>query len=113
MKTSVAVVESGQQEQKELIEKIQKFLVKQFLTKHQLEHLKRFAVAEYWPFQQDASTSFFIDELRNLRAIGLIEGYPNKGIRTLFREGGDINAHFKISSEGKEYLELLNKSEEN
>ena len=112
MGLSVEGVKSGQQQQEHTIKEIQRFLVSHLLTEHERSHLERLATKEYWPFKKDATTSFFLKELRNLRSMDLIEGQLNKGIRSLQKEGGDINSHFKIRPEGKEYLKLLNKSNE-
>lgn len=50
----------------------------------------KLAEAAPWPFVQDDTTSFFLQELRRLRSLDLIAGRPNKGVRSLLREGGDV-----------------------
>lgn len=112
MDLSVESVKSGQQKQARTIKDIQTFLVRHLLTEDERGHLERLATRKYWPFRKDATTKFFLNELRNLRSMNLIEGQPNKGIRSLLKEGGDINAHFKIRPEGEEYLQLLSISNE-
>jgi hypothetical protein len=110
MGSSVKSVKSEQEQQENAIREIQRFLVGHLISKHERGHLERFVTREYWPFKNDATTKFFVEELRNLRSMGLIMGQPNKGIRSLLKEGGDINSHFKIRHEGNEYLQLLSKS---
>jgi hypothetical protein len=113
LQSKVEDVASGQQQQQDTIQNIQTFLVRHFLSAPERKHLERLSTGEYWPFQKDDTTTFFLNELRNLRSMGLIEGYPNKGIRSLLREGGDINVHFRIRPEGKDYLTLLKAANEN
>jgi hypothetical protein len=107
LSTRMEGVQSGQRQQEDQLSNIQRFLVRHFLTEPERQHLERLATAQDWPFQRDDTTQFFLNELKNLRALGLIEGRPNKGTRTLLREGGNVNSHFKIRPEGKEYLGLL------
>ena len=109
---SVESVKTGQQKQANTIKDIQRFLVRHLLTEDERGHLERLATRKYWSFQKDGTTKFFLNELRNLRSMNLIEGQPNKGIRSLLKESGDINAHFKIRPEGEEYLQLLSMSNE-
>ena len=109
---SVEGVKSGQEQQENTIKEIQTFLVRHLISEHERGHLERLATGRHWPFRKDDTTKFFVDELRNLRSMGLIEGQPQKGIRSLLRDGGDINTHFKIRPEGDEYLQLLEKSSE-
>lgn len=82
------------------------FLVDQFVTEDELAHLQKLDTGEPFPFQHGPATSFFEQELRRLRAFGLIAGKENKGIRTLFHEGGDVKNHFYITTKGREYLHL-------
>ena len=109
---NVKEIKTKQGEQKDLIKEIQHFLVRHLLTDHERDHLQKLSNKNYWPFHKDATTKFFFDELRNLRSIGLIEGHPNKGIRSLDREGGDINSHFQTTREGENYLNIYRKSNE-
>lgn len=111
MGASVEGVKSDQEQQESTIKDIQRFLVRHLLSEHERAHLERLAADEPWPFQQDGTTQFFVNELRNLRSLGLIEGHPNKGIRSLLSEGGNIQTHFKIRPAGEEYLELLKNSD--
>ncbi|MCP4337715.1 MAG: hypothetical protein GY799_02245 [Desulfobulbaceae bacterium] len=109
---NVKNIEIVQDDQKDQIKDIQQFLVRHLLTDHERNHLQKLFEKSNWPFQKDETTKFFYVELRNLRSIGLIEGFPNKGIRSLEREGGDVNSHFKISDEGIKYLKIYQKSNE-
>lgn len=50
------------------------------------------------------------DDIRRLFAAGLIARKPKRGFRTLFDQGSDvqdINEHFYITEQGKEYLNFL------
>jgi hypothetical protein len=83
-----------------------KFLLNYLVTDDELGHLKRFLSHTPWPFQRDSTTRFFEDELRRLRAMKLIAGRPNKGVRSLLEQGGDVKNHFEITPGGKDYLRL-------
>ena len=48
----------------------------------------------------------FLNELRRLRSLGLIESAPGKGVRMLEREGGDVGDYFTVTPRGQEYLRL-------
>lgn len=105
-------VKSEQQGQQRTIDEIQEFMLRHFITQDERSHLERLAGKAHWPFQEDASTPFFLNELRNLRAMGLIEGKPGKGVRSLRREKGNVNDHFQIRPEGEAYLNLIKSAEE-
>ena len=110
IKGSVEGVKTEQAHQENTIKEIQGFLVRHYISKDERMHLKKLDSKKYWEFQQCDSTEFFKNELRNLRSMDLIEGYKNKGIRSLTREGGDINTHFKITPDGRKYLEMWDQS---
>lgn len=101
---------SAQKEQEDDITKLQ-FLVSHFVTKHELKHLKALNSDDPFPFKKDDSSSFFEKELRRLRDFDLIDGKKNKGVRSLFKEQGDIKVHFYITELGKTYLSLREKVE--
>ena len=86
-------------------------MIRHFITDHERKHLIKLNDQDQWPLSKDETTKFFFEELRNLRSIGLIRGQPNKGIRSLDREEGDINQHFEITEEGKNYLKIYYNSE--
>jgi hypothetical protein len=109
LQSKVENVESGQQLQKDVLHNIQNFLVKHFLTESERRHLEQLSTGVFWPFQQNETTPFFLNELRNLRSMGLIIGHKYKGTRSLEEEGGDINSHFMITPDGRDYLDFLKK----
>ena len=55
---------------------------------------------------QSAEPSYFLNELRRLRSLGLIESARGKGVRMLERDGGDIGDYFTVTARGQEYLRL-------
>lgn len=89
-----------------------KFLVGHFVSDYELNHLRRLASAEPFTIKKDNSSSFFENEMRRLRALGLIAGYPGKGIRSLFQSDGDVKQHFYITENGREYLKLRQQVDE-
>src|SRR5690606_24440998 len=82
-------LEKKQQQQSEDIRRI-KFLISHFVSDAEFTHLTKLADAQPFTFVQDDTTSFFFEELRRLRALNLIAGHPNRGIRSLERVGGDV-----------------------
>jgi hypothetical protein len=95
-------VESEQERQRREIESL-RFLVAHFLTEAEFTHLQKLAGDQ--PFHFMIST-FFDAELRHLRALGLIEGLPDRGVRSMNRMGGDVKEHFRITRRGLDYLRL-------
>lgn len=83
-----------------------KFLVGHFVSDHELNHLRRLNSDDMFVIQKDDSSSFFESEMRRLRALGLIAGYPGKGIRSLFKSDGNVKQHFHITENGRLYLQL-------
>ena len=83
-----------------------KFVISHFVTDDELKHLQTLADGRPFPFRRDETWAFFSAELRRLRALGLIAGHPNRGVRSLEAQGGDVNDHFQITARGQEYLHL-------
>src|SRR2546426_4462080 len=85
-----------------------KFLVSHFVTDDELRHLKNLAASEPFPFTISSETwPFFEKELRRLRSFGLINNYPDRGIRWMVqRKQGDVKDSFAITKTGRDYLEL-------
>jgi hypothetical protein len=83
-----------------------KFLIRNFVTDYELVHLRKLAEGDPFPFQRSDSTNFFVQELRRLADLGLIQRIPGKGIRTLQNQGGDVKDHFEITPVGKDYLRM-------
>lgn len=111
--TNLSEINGIQSIQEDQIKEIQRFLVSHLLTNHERNHLKKLNENTAWQFVKDHTTKYFFDELRNLRSLGLIEGHPNKGIRSLDREGGDVNSHFKITQEGIRYIKIFDSTNNN
>lgn len=83
-----------------------RFLVSNFASPAEFKHLTKLASGEPFPVIKDGTYGFFKEELHRLRELQLIEGRPNKGLRSMDREGGDVKDHFKITDNGKELLRL-------
>jgi hypothetical protein len=98
-------IETVQKHQQTEIESL-KFLLSHFLTGHELTHPQKLERGSPFPFIRAPETSFFVAELRRLRALGMVLGRPGKGIRSLLTEGGDVKEHFEITERGREYLKL-------
>jgi hypothetical protein len=82
-------------------------------TEEEFKHLQHFVSSDRWPFDKKAPTNkFFEQELRRLRDLKLITGWPDKGIGTLFSEGGDVRTHFKITEEGVKFIAFRNQVNE-
>lgn len=88
------------------------FLVSHFVSDHELNHLRRLESDEPFMIKKDDSSSFFENEMRRLRALGLVAGYPGKGIRSLFKSDGNVKQHFHITENGREYLKLRRQVDE-
>jgi hypothetical protein len=105
---ALAVQQSKQQSDIDTL----KFLVGHFVTDDELNHLRRLESGDPFIIKKDASSSFFESEMRRLRALGLIAGYPGKGIRSLFQSDGNVKQHFYITENGREYLKLRQQVDE-
>lgn len=87
-----------------------KFLVSNFLTVAEQDHLKKIAVSTT-PFmvKADHTSSFFASELRKLRALGFIRQITDEGVRTLLRDDGqtrNVCDFFNVTERGREFLQL-------
>jgi hypothetical protein len=98
-------LESEQQKQRADLE-VLRFLISGFVTDAELIHLQKLAGHAPFPFVRGTETPYFLNELRRLRSLGLIEGAPGKGVRMLEREGGDVASYFSVTPRGQEYLRL-------
>jgi predicted nucleotide-binding protein len=99
--TQVRAVQNEQARQRADIDGILRFLLQSFATEYELTHLRNLESSE--PFFFDRSDSFEA-ELRRLLSLGLIERQPERGIGSLFAEGGDVHKHLKITERGTAYL---------
>lgn len=101
------------QQQKEQGEQIQqlRFLIDKFLSENQLKYLRAMRDGRESLFDRRSSViEQSKDDIRRLFSAGLIARKPERGFRTLFDQGSDvqdINEHFYITDQGKEYLNFL------
>jgi hypothetical protein len=111
-KLEFQAVKTEQQRQAQEIDAL-KFLVANFLTEPECKHLEGLASDKpYWA-RRDATTAYFEMEIRRLRALGFIQGFPDHGVHSLLRAmagvgGKEINVkeHFEITARGRDYLRL-------
>jgi hypothetical protein len=94
-------VEREQARQREDLDAVLRFLLENFVTDHELVHLKKLASGEPFPFKKSDA---FEGELRRLLGLRLIERRSGRGIRSLFRVGDDVGSHLLITDRGREYL---------
>ena len=111
-KIEFQAVKIEQKRQAQEIEAL-KFLVAHFLTEPECRHLEGLAAAVPYRARRDGTTSYFEIELRRLRALGFIQGHPDRGVRSLLNAiadaGGNeinVNDHFEITARGRDYLRL-------
>jgi hypothetical protein len=98
-------LESEQQKQRADLD-VLRFLISGFVTDAELIHLQKLASRTPFPFVRGPETSYFLNELRRLRSLGLIKNARGKGVRALEREGGDVGDYFSVTPRGREYLRL-------
>jgi hypothetical protein len=99
-------VKEEQKKQRDEIERL-KFLIEEFVSEDELRHLRKISGDTPFLITVDGTTKYFEGELRRLRAFGLIENPPGKGIGTLLINDGrarDVKEHFQITNKGMEYL---------
>lgn len=99
-----------QQEQGEQIRQL-RFLIDNFLSEYQSECLRAMRDKRKFLFDKKSSVvEQTKDDIRHLFSAGLVARKPERGFRTLFDQGPDvqdINEHFYITEQGKEYLNFL------
>lgn len=110
-------VAEEQQRQAQEIEWI-KFLMRNFLTRYELRHLKRFVPDKPFWFDFNSNTKFYFErELRRLVDLNLLERQTNTGIRSLLykkekiqeidgKEMKDVKQYLLITKQGKDYLKM-------
>lgn len=88
------------------------FLINNFLSQNQLDCLKAMKEGREFLFDKRSSVvEQAKDDIRRLFSAGLIARKPKQGFRTLFDQGSDVqdvNEHFYITDQGKQFLALLN-----
>jgi hypothetical protein len=101
IEVSFRSLERKQTAQRAELDQIIKFLLENFVSKYELNHLEKLASSEPFPFHW---VETFEAELRRLIGLGLIERLPGKGLRSMKREGGDAHNHLRITERGTNYL---------
>jgi hypothetical protein len=107
-------------EQRRLDREVQwlKFLMRNFLTQYELQHLHKFAAEGPFWFEFDSGTkTYFERELRRMLDMNLIERVPGTGVRGLLYDRNgieqvegkgmkDVKKYLRITAQGREYLQM-------
>lgn len=107
-------------EQERLVREVQwlTFLMSNFLTQYELNHLQKFAAdGPFWFDYNSESKAYFERELRRMVDLNLIRRVPGTGIRALIhsrdglshvdgKEIKDVKQYLEITPQGLEYLKL-------
>jgi hypothetical protein len=104
MGPQIRAVQDEQVRQKADLQNILRFLVENFVTDHELTHLRKLETGAPFPFQKSDA---FEGELRRLLSLGLLARKPGHGIRSLFKDGDDVRNHLEITDRGRAYLTNL------
>ncbi|MFK7847558.1 MAG: hypothetical protein AB8G77_19865 [Rhodothermales bacterium] len=87
-----------------------KFLMGNFLTVSEREHLQKISAAtKEFMVKEDKTSSFFAAELRKLKALGFIRQRGEDGVRTLLQNDGrerNVCDYFEVTERGREFLQL-------
>jgi hypothetical protein len=97
----VRAVQDEQERQRADIDGILRFLIQNFVTEHELIHLRKLGDGQRFTFTRSDA---FEAELRRLVSLGLIERKAERGFRSLFRDNDDVNNHMAITERGRVYL---------
>jgi hypothetical protein len=100
-KVNFREVKRKQLRQQEEIDAL-KFLVANFVSTWELEHLRKLTSGDPFPYEALES---FKSELRRLRDFGLVEELPGTNIDLLFYTGSDARDFVRITQRGRDYLE--------
>jgi hypothetical protein len=79
------------------------------LDENELNHLRRLASNQ--PYIDYVKQQSFKQELRRLRTLGFIDTYPDKSIGSM-PEQGNLRDYVKLTERGKEYLNLIEPTEQ-
>jgi hypothetical protein len=111
-KLEFQAVKTEQRRQAQEIDAL-KFLVSNFLMESECRHLEGLTSDKPYYVRRDGTTSYFEMEMRRLRALGFIQGRPDRGVRSLLKEiaesrgkAVDVKDHFEITARGRDYLRL-------
>jgi hypothetical protein len=105
-------VQERQEKQLQDLEWIIRLTVDLIINKYERLHLQNL-MAEGLFMADVQPNSTFESELRHLLTLDLIDRHKGKGFRSLFRDDGrrNVKDHFFITERGKNYLEVLNKTQ--
>jgi hypothetical protein len=84
-----------------------KFLILNFLSRWELLNLTKLAGTEPYIINLDEASPEFEEELRHLRAIGLIDHAPTVTIKTFIHgepRKKDLRQYFGLTESGRQYL---------
>lgn len=114
-------IENNQQKQSEKINEQEKqiqrlaLLMNSFLSQNQLECLRAMAINNvFWFDRNSGVVEQAKEDIRRLFAAGFISRRPGHGFRTLFDQEEpkqNVNDHFCITDQGRQFLDLLNPDE--
>ncbi len=88
-----------------------KFLIGNFLTTVEQDHLDKIANQESFLVTANKTSSFFATELRKLRALGFIQQIGEEGVQSLLKDDGkqrNVCEFFEVTERGREYIRLRN-----
>lgn len=93
------------------------FLLNRIVSGYELKHLNNLRAPSPFIVNNDPTLDIFKQELRHLLQLGFIERKPDTGVRGLEAQvkahgSTDVKAHFSITAQGEEYLELRHAYEE-
>jgi hypothetical protein len=102
-------IQEAVREQRTELDTLQ-FLIGHFLGRDELRHLQRLSSGNRFEIDVNIYPEELKAELRQLRALGLIENYEGKGIRTMFQPSHttkrDVRQFFYLTDSGRKFLEL-------
>jgi hypothetical protein len=120
IKNKQDIIQNNQQKQERQIDEQEKqiqrltLLMNSFLSQNQLECLRAMSINNvFWFDKNSGVVEQAKEDIRRLFAAGFISRRPGRGFRTLF-EGEtkqNVNDHFCITDQGRQFLELLNPDE--
>jgi Predicted nucleotide-binding protein containing TIR-like domain len=103
--TQIRAVQDEQVRQRSDLQTILRFLLQNFVSEHELIHLRKLQSPEPFHFKKSDT---FEAELKRLLSLGLITRRPGRGFRSLFSAGDDVHNHLEITTRGTSYLVHLN-----
>jgi hypothetical protein len=85
-----------------------KFLLVNYVTKNELDHLNRLAAMDHFIAKAIWYPDILHSELRHLRGLGLIANHPRRSIHEMVsdKDEGAVHDYVYITDHGRRYLEL-------